>query len=156
MAVGKIILRMDTNMTSKHKIHLHVEYEHQWLHKPLDLIFKVDDRVINVDVTGKNKVTIDRIISLQGSEHKFLLCCENKTHDHTRINDMGKVTKDSYAKFNKFAIDDIDLMQYVRSYGYFIGHNGEKISPSEGLWANGAWCMDFKTPVYDWLLETLF
>jgi len=144
------------SLSTKHKIHLQVEYEHQWIHQPLDLIFKINDRVINVDVSGKNTVTIDKIISLQQGDHKFLLCCTNKSVNHTQINEDQTIIEDSYAKFTKFFVDDINLMQFVKGHSYFISENNEKTTSTTGVWANGSWCMDFKMPVYDWLLESLF
>ena len=144
------------SLSIKHKIHLQVEYEHRWIHQPLNLIFKINDRVINVDVSGKNTVTIDKVISLAEGDYKFLLCCDNKDDNHTRIDGDQTIIEDSYAKFTKFFVDDINLMQFVKRHSYFISKNNEKITPTAGIWANGSWCMDFKIPVYDWFLESLF
>jgi len=144
------------NLSTKHKVNLHVEYEHQWIHHPLHLTFNVDDRIINFDISGKNYVTINKSISLDAGAHRFLLCCENKTDDHTIIDINEKIVQDSFVIFKKFYIEDINLMQYIATHAYFEGADGNRSTPSTGIWSNGSWCLDFKVPVYDWILEVLF
>lgn len=147
---------VDMNLSTKHKISLHVEYEHQWEHHPLHLAFMIDDRIINLDISGQKYVTIDKSIPIDTGAHRFLLCCENKTDDNTITGANQKIDQDSFAVFKKFYIEDINLMQYITTHAYFEGKDGNRSTPSRGIWANGSWCLDFKVPVYDWILEVLF
>ena len=144
------------NLSTKHKVNLHVEYEHQWIHHPLHLTFMVNDRIINLDISGQKYVTIEKSISLYAGAHRFLLCCENKTDDHTIIDVNEKIVRDSFAIFKKFYIEEIDLMQYIATHAYFEGKDSNRSTPSTGIWANGSWCLDFKMPLVDWILEVLF
>ena len=143
-------------MSTKHKISLHVEYEHHWIDHPLNLIFQVDDRVLNLDVGGKNTVVIKKDVSLTEEEHRFSLICKGKDHNNTVIDHNQQVIADSYAKFTKFNIDSIDCMQLFKLNGYFVGENKEIIKPTHGIWKNGAVYFDFRLPIYNWLLESLF
>ena len=144
------------NLSTKHKINLHVEYEHQWIHHPLHLTFMVNDRIINLDISGQKYGTINKSISIDTGAHRFLLCCENKTADHTITDVNEKIVQDSFVIFKKFYIEDINLMQYIATHAYFEGADGNRSTPSTGIWSNGSWCLDFKVPVYDWILEVLF
>ena len=142
--------------TNKNKILFHLEYEHVWIDHPLDLIIKIDDRILHMDVSGAKNTTIHKKISVEQGDHVLTLSVTNKNDRSTTVDEQKKILKDSYVKIKKLLIDDFDFGRIMFSESKHIdNHNNITISPG-GVYTNGTWSLNFTTPVYIWLLEKLF
>ena len=142
--------------TNKNKIAFHLEYEHVWIDHPLDLIIKIDDRILHMDVSGAKNTTIHKKISVEQGDHVLTLRVTNKNDRSTTVDEQKKILKDSYVKIKKLLIDDFDFGRIMFSESKHIdNHNNITISPG-GVYTNGTWSLNFTTPVYIWLLEKLF
>ena len=142
--------------TNKNKILFHLEYEHVWIDHPLDLVIKIDDRTLHMDVSGAKNTTIHKKISVEQGDHVLTLSVTNKNDRSTTVDEQKKILKDSYVKIKKMLIDDFDFGRIMFSESKHIdNHNNITISPG-GVYTNGTWSLNFTTPVYIWLLEKLF
>ena len=144
------------------KIELELTYEHQWIKSPLTIITKIDDRVINFDVTGENDVKIAKKIKLldQG-EHKLTVDVSGKTEDHTKIDQNSNITEDTIVKICSMKINQIELMPLIYHTDalqkfYINGQKDQVLQKLTDIGQNGVWEFKFKTPLYDWMLESLF
>ena len=142
--------------TNKNKIAFHLEYEHVWIDHPLDLIIKIDDRILHMDVSGAKSTTIDKKISVEPGDHLLTLSVSNKNNRSTVVDEHNNILADSYVKIKKLLIDEIDFGRIMFSESKHVDNNNNiTISPG-GVYTNGTWSLNFTTPVYIWLLEKLF
>ena len=144
------------NLSSLTDIDIDIKYKHYWINNPLILHIKIDTKTIAIDVSGKKENSINKKINLQEGSHQISISCDNKTNIHTITDKSGKIIEDSYMQIVHFKINDIDVIELVKKRAYFIKKDGDKIIPNDGIWLNGTLCFDFKTPLYDWLLESFF
>lgn len=142
--------------TNKNKILFHLEYEHVWIDHPLDLVIKIDDRTLHMDVSGAKSTTIDKKISVEPGDHLLTLSVSNKNNRSTVVDEHNNILADSYVKIKKLLIDEIDFGRIMLSESKHVDNNNNiTISPG-GVYTNGTWSLNFTTPVYIWLLEKLF
>ena len=142
--------------TNKNKILFHLEYEHVWIDHPLDLVIKIDDRTLHMDVSGAKSTTIDKKISVKPGDHLLTLSVSNKNNRSTVVDEHNNILADSYVKIKKLLIDEIDFGRIMFSESKHVDNNNNiTISPG-GVYTNGTWSLNFTTPVYIWLLEKLF
>ncbi len=142
--------------TNKNKILLHLEYEHVWIDHPLDLVVKIDDRTLHIDVSGAKHTTINKEIAIEPGDHALTLSVSNKNNTSTTVDEHENILEDSYIKIKKLLIDDFDFGQIMATESKHTDiNNNITISPG-GLYTNGTWSLSFTTPVYIWLLEKLF
>tara|TARA_Y100000114_G_scaffold34531_1_gene30020 strand:- start:2428 stop:2868 length:441 start_codon:yes stop_codon:yes gene_type:complete len=142
--------------TNKNKILFHLEYEHVWIDHPLDLVIKIDDRTLHMDVSGAKSTTIDKKISVEPGDHLLTLSVSNKNNRSTVVDEHNNILADSYVKIKKLFIDEIDFGRIMLSESKHVDNNNNiTISPG-GVYTNGTWSLNFTTPVYIWLLEKLF
>ena len=142
--------------TNKNKILFHLEYEHVWIDHPLDLVIKIDDRTLHMDVSGAKSTTIDKKISVEPGDHLLTLSVSNKNNRSTVVDEHNNILADSYVKIKKLFIDEIDFGRIMFSESKHVDNNNNiTISPG-GVYTNGTWSLNFTTPVYIWLLEKLF
>ena len=142
--------------TNKNKILFHLEYEHVWIDHPLDLVIKIDDRTLHMDVSGAKSTTINKKISVEPGDHLLTLSVSNKNNRSTVVDEHNNILADSYVKIKKLLIDEIDFGRIMFSESKHVDNNNNiTISPG-GVYTNGTWSLNFTTPVYIWLLEKLF
>lgn len=142
------------------KVKLKFEYEHVWIDHPLRLITKINDRTLNIDVTGQKQIVIDKELDLPDGDHIFKFEIEFKNESNTKVDGNNNVIEDTLATIKSLQLNDIELLPLIyhgNIQKYYI--NNQKDNTLEKvleLGFNGTWEFKFKTPVYDWLLESLF
>lgn len=123
----------------------------------------VDDQLL---YSGDVLQHISVAASLEFSEHQLKI-----VHSGKKVNDYDE-THDRHVLINKIRFNDIDLDQlehcplthrgkfypeYQSSYIETCKAQGtvlpEYISPNHYLGHNGTWILEFKSPVYDWIIS---
>lgn len=140
------------------KINLRLEYEHQWIYHPFTVITKIDNRVINVDVSGKSNVVIDKKISLEGGSHYLDIVLSGKQENQTEIDKLGKIIADTTVELKSLQLEEIELIPLIRhtpDFGtfYINGQKDQIMKKLANFGFNGTWQFEFKTPLYDWILQ---
>ena len=120
-------------------VKIKIRYTHVWKEAPFLILGQIDEKNIFIDPSGqKEKIFISKI-DLPIGQHKFSIHLQNKipTDQYTFIN------------IDFLAIDDqiINDKIYNESVDYFDYFGARKL----GL--NGRWTFNFKTPIYEWLLN---
>lgn len=143
------------------KYNIKLEYEHNWVDHPLTVTTKVNDRIINLDISGKNNVVIEKTISLSEDSHQLQILIDNKNEANTQVDENGNILADTTVELKSIQINEIELMPLVYHQeefaGFYInGNENEQIKKIVNFGYNGVWKFNFKTPVYDWILEHLF
>lgn len=147
-------------MSDKTQIKIH--YTHDWIDHPLKIITKFNDRIINVDVSGKNEVIIDKTLSSGYNESQIVsLEISDKTEANTRVDANGNILTDTLIHIKSLMLNEIEMMPliYHREDFQFFYINNQKdqvLKKLVEIGHNGTWEFHFKTPIYDWMLECLF
>lgn len=92
--------------------------------------------------------------------HTIGLVLKNKLPEHTHIDSSGKITQDALLKFDSFMLEDFDCTQVLLdSAQYTHNFNGTGNDVTETFTGvagcNGKVTLEFSTPVYLWLLESM-
>ena len=135
-------------------------YEHKWIDHPLNIITKIDDRVLNVDVSGQPIITIDKKINLQDSDHKLLIEVQNKNESNTTVDANNNVVSDSFIKIKSIEFNEIEVLPAIYTDNlqtfYIDNQKDQVLNKITEIGFNGTWELQFKTPIYKWMLEILF
>ena len=143
------------------KINLEIKYEHKWIDHPLAISTHIDDRDIEYDCTGQKDTTIKKKINLSGSEHKLVLKISGKNENNTKVDKDKNIVDDTIITIKSIKINDIELMPLLyHTEGfqtfYINGQKDQILTKLTEIGHNGLWEFKFKTPIYDWMLESLF
>jgi len=142
------------------KVQLKLIYSHNWIDHPLQIITKIDDRVVNFDCTGQQEVSIDKKIKLSNSDHLVSVHISNKNESNTKIDENHNVIADSLVTIKSLQFDEIEVLPLINQgniQSFYVDNQKDQVlSKITELGLNGTWEFKFKTPVYDWLLESLF
>ena len=143
------------------KINLEIKYEHKWIDHPLAISTPIDDRDIEYDCTGQKHITIKKKINLSGSEHKLVLKISGKNEENTKVDKDKNIVDDTIITIKSIKINDIELMPLLyHTEGfqtfYINGQKDQTLTKLTEIGHNGLWEFRFKTPIYDWMLESLF
>jgi len=81
----------------------------------------------------------------------------NKKPEHTEIDEQGNIVKDSVLKIEKIIIEDIEIQNSLSldQEKFYYEHSGEQHQLYNSLGVNGTAVINFSTPFYIWLLETI-
>jgi len=143
------------------KIALRLEYDHTWIDHPMQIITKIDDRVINVDVSGSRSTIIKKTVKLANDDHTLFLEISGKNDANTIVDDNGNVIESSLIFIKSFSLNEIELLPLLyhgdKFQTFYINNNPNQcINKLTEIGFNGTWKFNFKTPLYEWLLESLF
>ena len=134
---------MDTNLPIKHSVYFNLIYTHNWINHPLFFEILINDRSINLDISGHQHNALNKkVILAKHNIIKFRLF--NKDNDNTVVNESGEIVEDSFIDLQKIVIDEINLTQIL------------KRSATTGLYKNSITEFAFDMPIEQWLLEKLF
>ena len=134
---------MDTNLPIKHSVYFNLIYTHNWIKHPLFFEILINDRSINLDISGHQHNGLNKkVILAKHNVIKFRLF--NKDNDNTVVNESGEIVEDSFIDLQKIVIDGINLTQIL------------KRSATTGLYKNSITEFAFDMPIQQWLLEKLF
>lgn len=94
------------------------------------------------------------------SQHQLRIVIKNKTQDHTRVDEQGNIISDSLLEIKNFCISEIAVDQVIESKAvYTHDFNGSSKTTSEVFsnfcGCNGTVTLNFSTPIYHWLLDSM-
>ena len=143
------------------KYDIRLEYDHQWIDHPLQIITKINHKVIQVDVSGHNNVVINKRIPLENNSHVMTMQIGNKNEANTQVDRDGNIIKDTTIELKSLQINSIELMPLLyhseQFAGFYINGQDNQYKTKMGNFGyNGIWEFKFETPIYDWMLEHLF
>jgi hypothetical protein len=93
-------------------------------------------------------------------EHTIKIVLKNKTTEHTKVDELGAIVKDSMISISNTKLDDIELghLFFERSHYYHASNTDTEpsVNPFYGnMGCNGVVEFKFTSPVYLWLLENM-
>ena len=140
---------------------LKLQYSHQWIDHPLQIITKIDDRVINIDISGKNKTIIDKTIKLDKGKHVLSIEIDGKNEANTSVDAQGNVIQDTIVVIHSLMMDEIEILPMMYNLDtlqtFYINNSSDAcLHKLTEIGHNGTWQFKIETPLYDWLLNTLF
>jgi hypothetical protein len=122
-----------------------------WLDNKLlqDIDPVVGGTAINIDVDDEDEL-----------DHELKFVLKNKTQDHTEIDEVGNILKDSIVTIKNLKFDNIELgHMFFEQAVYCHDFNGNGPAIEEKFYGtmgcNGTVVLKFTTPVYLWLLENM-
>lgn len=142
-------------------VKLKLQYTHQWIDHPLQTITKINDRVINIDISGKNEIIIDKTIKLDKGEHVLSIEIDGKNEANTSVDAQGNVIQDTLVTIKSLTMDEINILPVMYNstdmQTFFVNNSPDEcLHKITEIGHNGTWQFKFETPLYDWLLNTLF
>lgn len=81
----------------------------------------------------------------------------DKQPEHTELDEQGNIVKDSVLKIEKIVIEDIEIQNNLSldQSKFYYEHSGKQHQLYDSLGVNGTAVVNFSTPFYIWLLETI-
>jgi len=81
----------------------------------------------------------------------------DKVPEHTEVDEQGNIVKDSVLKIKKVIVEDIEIDNNfsTNQEKFYYEHSGERHQLYNTLGVNGTAVINFSTPFYIWLLETI-
>jgi hypothetical protein len=96
----------------------------------------------------------------EGTIHLLTIELSEKLENHTQLNAAGEIVSDRLIELTDIQIDEIDIttvFQFQAKYTH--DYNGTKPEITQGfhglMGCNGTVKLEFKGPVYTWLLENM-
>jgi hypothetical protein len=109
-----------------------------------------------------NTVTVTGILPSDSveAEHVLKLVLKNKQPEHTQLSESGEILQDSCLTISNLLFDGIELEQIVNNLSvYQHDFNGTQALTTDKFFGtmgcNGTVSLEFKTPIYLWLLENM-
>jgi len=130
-------------------------------HKPLSLTVRFDgeNKWQKTEITDICHIVIDFDDAIE-STHHVQLEIANKTPNHTKIDSNGSILEDSLLRLQNISVDGIDITNLVPTISNYT-HNFNGTGPEQtdvvytDLGCNGVATIEFRTPVYLWILENI-
>ena len=119
----------------------------------------LDDQQL-FDTNHVDDQQLEWLIKEDDGDHELCFILKNKTTDHTKIDEHGKIIQDSRISIQNLCFDELELGQvFVDHANYTHDFNGTNIKTKEQFYGemgcNGAVSLKFTTPIYIWLLENM-
>ena len=119
------------------------------------------EQVFSSDLVENTPVTISHEFDDSVPKtNTLLIVMAGKTFDHTVLDEKGNILSDSVIEITDVSIDDIELdlvFQELSKYSHNFNDTGsptvQKFYGTMGC--NGSVELEFKSPVYQWLLENM-
>jgi hypothetical protein len=150
-----LVICWGENLSTKNKIHLQLEYENNWIDHPLYCEVKVDNRLVHLDLSGQENVSINKKIVLEGKNHTLSIRMYNKDNRNVSIKD-NQIVQDSFIKIKNVFIDQINITSLAVLSSDLVTDDGTLMQKTGALHINGVWNFKFDTPVYEWLLQEMY
>lgn len=130
-----------------------------WKDPPKVKIY-VDD-ILTFDGAVASKKIINWTRDLSEGKHKLVIELYDKNKYQTVVED-GKIIKDQLLNIEEISFDEIDIGYLKHTLSNYYPdkevYNGEVpllVKNCINLGYNGRWELEFKTPIYIWLLENI-
>lgn len=137
----------------KFKIVLEGDYQTQ---PPHARVMLNDDIIFDAKLSGESFIPFQREFENE-SENKLTIELVDKKPEHTEIDEQGNIVKDSVIKIKSVIIEDIEIHNNfsVNQEKFYYEHSGEQHQLYDTLGVNGKAVINFSTPFYVWLIETI-
>lgn len=127
---------------------------------PLGVEILLDNIVLLKIDHVQEKIKFSHAINDDDGEHKLSVIICGKTHEHTKIDELGNIVKDATLQLSNVVIDDIDVNQlFLDKCVYTHDFNGTQSEIADTFHGvagcNGTISFEFSTPIYLWLLENM-
>lgn len=139
------------------KIKFHISLSGEYATEAPQARVKINDKIV-----FENKVTETAFISFSEefdneSDNQLSIELFNKKSEHTEIDEQGNIVKDSVIKIKSVLIEDIEIHNNfsVNQEKFYYEHSGQQHQLYDTLGVNGKAVINFSTPFYVWLLETI-
>jgi len=114
-----------------------------------------DQQILNVDWVTET-ININQSINTTSEKNTLTYVMKNKTAHHTQIDSNNNIIKDSCLVISNLIIDEFEVSQQLQDFStYTHTHNGTsdpvQVQFYGVMGCNGAVCMEFYVPVYEWL-----
>jgi hypothetical protein len=126
----------------------------------LGVKIKLDGQVVYETDHVKEVVEVEHKFNDNDGNHEFAIEMFGKLSEHTKIDNNGNIIEDAVITVKNISIDDLDISQIVQELGkYHHDYNGTKSPTVEKFYntmgCNGTVKLEFTTPIYIWLLESI-
>lgn len=140
------------------KIKFKLEVESEYFNNAPNLRISLDDDVLfDQPITKNTVIETDRAVK-DDSTYKINFTLHDKSKYDTILED-GKIVKDTLIKIKSVELDDVNIthMLSIDKNKFYYTHDGsdEKHTFYDTMGVNGTSTIEFTTPFYVWLLETL-
>lgn len=117
----------------------------------------IGDKVIFDNQVSSENFIINHAEFENEGTHQLTIELLDKKPEHTEVDDQGNIIKDSVLKIKKVSIEDIEIQNNfsLDQEKFYYEHSGERHQLYDTLGVNGKAVINFSTPFYIWLLETI-
>ena len=127
---------------------------------PLGVHILFDQEIIHKTSSVTRKIEIQHSFSEDDSKHELAIELFGKNIEHTKVDEQGKIVSDVLLTVDGVKIDDIEINQLFQELAtYTHNFNGTQDCVQEKFFGvmgcNGVVKLEFATPVYLWLLESM-
>ena len=130
----------------------------EYFNNPPHLRIHYDNRIL-ADFPVTNETTIEKDLLVEDdSRYKLNFTLYNKSKYDTIV-ENGSIVNDTLLKIKDIELDDVSItsMLSIDQENFYYIHDGsdEKHTFYDTMGVNGTSTVEFSTPFYQWLLETL-
>ena len=105
-------------------------------------------------------IEYNNLSDTDGERHLIEFVLEDKTFDHTTLDEQGNIVSDLLVSISNIAIEDVDLDKTIHKIAhYHHNFNGTGVQTDSKffgvLGCNGVATFEFTSPFYLWVLENL-
>ena len=117
----------------------------------------IADKIVFEGMVSANILILEHAELENEGDYQLRIELLNKKPEHTEIDEQGNIVKDSVLKINKIVIEDIEIQNNLSldQEKFYYEHSGEQHQLYNSLGVNGTAVINFSTPFYIWLLETI-
>ena len=140
------------------KLKIKIGLSPDYFKRPPNVRVSLNENVLFDGQIKESKIIEKEVELADESLHKLNITLYNKIKYDTVIED-DKIVKDTVIKIDQIEIDDIDISPMISldndKFYYIHDDSGEKHTFYDTMGVNGTSTVEFTTPFYVWLLETL-
>jgi hypothetical protein len=105
---------------------------------------------------GTHVIELSMDVTELGSENLLTISMNNKSSNDTEVDQNGNIIRDKNIIIKGLVIDNCDLLNDIEFFysKLYYNINGERQSPSTGLWGNQSLCLNFEKPFVWWYSNT--
>ena len=117
----------------------------------------IADKIIFEGMVSANILILEYAELENEGDYQLRIELLNKKPEHTEVDEQGNIVKDSVLKINKIVIEDIEIQNNLSldQEKFYYEHSGDQHQLYDSLGVNGTAVINFSTPFYIWLLETI-
>jgi hypothetical protein len=140
------------------KLKIKIGVEPIFFNHPPNLRISVNNTTL-VDGPLREPTIIEREVDFTEDQiHTLDFTLHDKSKYDTEVDSDGNIVKDTLVKISELEIDDIDItgMLPVDQEKFYYKHDSGTVEPFyDTMGVNGTATVEFTSPFYQWLLETL-